>query len=90
MPVLSLGTTAAKIVGFDHRRKVLSITNDHVTAKVYLSDEPSPSATKAKWILLPKETIIFDGQGDFPDRAIFGISDTASTTLVVGFQNAEK
>ena len=78
------------IIGFDKRRKVLSITSDHVSAKVYLDDAPGPSTSNAKWILLPKETLIFDGQGDFPERAYFGISDTASTTLVVGFQNEEK
>jgi len=90
MPVFDLGTTALKLIGYNKRRKLLTVTNDDTAAKVYLSDEANPSATNAKWILLPNETLIFDGQGDFPERAIYGISDTAHTTLVVGFQNEEK
>lgn len=90
MPVLSIGTTAALLIESNKRRKLLTFTNDHDTAKVYLSDESKPTTTDAKWILLPKETLIFDGQGDFPERGIYGISDTASTTVIVGYQNEEK
>ena len=90
MPILSIGTTVALIVRFNKKRKLLTITNDHDTAKVYLSDQVKPTTSVAKWILLPKETIIFDGQGDFPERAYYAISDTASTTVVVGYQNEEK
>ena len=79
-----------KVAEYNNRRKLLTFTNDDLSAKIYLSDEPNPHASDAKWILLPKETLIFDGQGDFPERAIFAISDTASTVLVVGFQNEEK
>ena len=90
MPVLSIGTSAEKIIESNKKRKLFTVTNDHDTAKVYISDEPDPSATDAKWILLPKETLIFDGEGDFPERAYYAISDTASTTLIVGYQNEEK
>lgn len=89
MPIISLGTTSQKILEHDKKRKLASFTNDDLSAKVYLSDEPNPSSSDAKWILLPKETLIFDGQGDFPERAVYGVSDTASTVLVVGFQNEE-
>ena len=90
MPVLTVGTSATKLIEFNKKRKLLTFTNDHDTAKIYLSDEPDPSSTVAKWILLPKETLIFDGQGDFPERAYYGISDTATTTIVVGYQNEEE
>ena len=87
--MFTLGTSSEKIIEANEKRKLLTFTNDHASAIVYLSDEPNPSSTNAKWILYPYETLIFDGEGDKPERAIFGISDTASTNIVVGFQNEE-
>ena len=89
MPILTIGTSAALIVKYNKKRKLLTLTNDHASAKVYLSDQVKPTTANAKWILLPGETLIFDGQGDFPERAYYAISDTASTTVVVGYQNEE-
>lgn len=90
MPIETLGISPSKIIESDKKRKLLTVTNIHATAIVYLSDRANPSVTNAKWILYPYETLIFNGQGDFPDRVLFGVSDTASTSVMVGFQNAEK
>ena len=90
MPIVTVGTSVVKIVIFNPKRKLLTLTNDHASAKVYISDESNPHASDAKWIILPKETLIFDGVGDFPERAYYAISDTTSTTVVVGYQNEEK
>lgn len=89
MPHVTLGTTPSKIVEDNPRRKSLSITNDHASAIVYIDNKAQPSTSKSKWILYPYETIIFDSPNDFPERALYGVSDTASTNIVVGFQNEE-
>jgi len=90
MPVVTLGVAPISIIEADEKRKLLTLTNTHASAIAYISDKGQPNALTAKWILYPLETLIFDGQGDFPARAYFGVSDTATTVLQVGFQNEEK
>lgn len=90
MPIETLETSPTEIIEFNKKRKLLTVTNNDPAAIIYLSDIADPSTTDAKWILYPYETIIFDGQGDKPERALYGVSDTASTSIVVGFQNEEK
>ena len=90
MPVRTLGVDPTWIIRANKKRKLLTLTNTHATAIAYISDKAQPTTDTAKWILYPYETLIFDGQGDFPARAYFGVSDTADTVLQVGFQNEEK
>lgn len=89
MTVYSIGTTAEQIAEFNKNRTHLSIANDNASAKLYVDDKESVGSTDCKWIIFPKETQIFDGQGDFPERAYWAISDTASTTVIVGEQHEE-
>jgi hypothetical protein len=89
MPVVTLGTAPTTVIEANKKRKLLTMTNTHASAIAYISDKAQPNADTAKWILYPYETLIFDGQGDFPERAYFGVSDTATTVLQVGFQNEE-
>jgi len=90
MPVVTLGVAPISIIEADKKRKLLTLTNTHASAIAYISDKGQPTTLTAKWILYPLETIIFDGQGDFPARAYYGLSDTATTNIQVGFQNEEK
>jgi len=90
MPVETLGLAPTTIITANKKRKLLTLTNTHASAIAYISDKGQPNAFTAKWIIYPLETLIFDGQGDFPARAYFGCSDTATTVLQVGFQNEEK
>jgi len=90
MPVVTLGVAPISIIEANEKRKLLTLTNTHASAIAYISDKPQPNALTAKWVLYSQETLIFDGQGDFPDRAYYGISDTATTNIQVGFQNEEK
>lgn len=86
MTVFSIGTTQVKIAVNNKNRTLLTITNDHATAKLYVDEKEGISSSFCEWVVLPKETLIFDGQGDYPDRAYWAISDTASTTVIVGGQ----
>jgi len=90
MPVVTLGVAPISIIEADKKRKLLTLTNTHASAIAYISDKAGPTTLTAKWILYPLETLIFDGQGDFPARAYYGLSDTATTVIQVGFQNEEK
>jgi len=90
MPIVTLGTDPTTIIEANKKRKLLSLTNTHASAIAYISDKAGPTTLIAKWILYPLETIIFDGQGDFPARAYYGLSDTATTNIQVGFQNEER
>jgi len=90
MPVVTLGVAPTSIIEADKKRKLFTLTNTHASAIAYISDKGQPTTLTAKWILYPLETLIFDGQGDFPARAYFGVSDTATTVIQVDFQNEEK
>jgi len=90
MPVVTLGVAPTTVIEANKKRKLLTLTNTHASAIAYISDKAQPTTDTAKWILYPYETLIFDGQGDFPARAYFGCSDTATTVIQVGFQNEEK
>lgn len=92
MPILSIGTTAEKLIEANKKRTTLTIANDHTTAKLYVSDKPDPDASaKAKWIVWPQMAVTFHKLlGDFPERAYYGISDTASTTVIVGGSYKER
>lgn len=87
MVQVTLGTTPSTIIKDNPRRKVLSITNTHASAIVYIDTKGQPEAATAKWILYPHETLFFDNPRDHPERAFFGVSDTASTVIQVGFVN---
>lgn len=88
--MVTVGTAPMTIIEANKKRVLLTITNDHSSAIVYLDNKAQPSTTRAKWILYPYETLIFDLKTDHPERALFGVSDTASTNVVLGFQNEEK
>jgi len=90
MPVVTLGVAPTTIIAADKKRKLLTLTNNHASAIVYLDSKAGPSAADCKWVLYPYETLIFDLPTDHPERALFGVSDTATTPVVVGFQNEEK
>jgi len=90
MPVVTLGTAPISIIEANKKRKLLTLTNTHASAIAYISDKAGPTTLTAKWILYPLQDLIFDGQGDFPARAYYGLSDTATTNIQVGFQNEEK
>lgn len=77
------------IAEHNKNRTLLTIANDHASAKIYVDDKPSVGSTDAKFIVQPKETLIFDGRGDYPNRAYWAVSDTASTTVIVGDQYKE-
>jgi len=87
MPVVTLGVAPISIIEANEKRKLLTLTNTHASAIAYISDKGQPTTLTAKWILYPLETLIFDGQGDKPERAYYGVSDTATTNIQVGFQN---
>jgi len=90
MPVVTLGVAPTTIIEANEKRKLLTLTNTHASAIAYISDKAQPTTETAKWILYPLETIFFRKTSSFPERAYFGVSDTATTVIQVGFQNEEK
>jgi len=90
MPALVVGQTSITLVPDNPRRKVLSVTVNHASAIIYISDKPSVRASTSKWILYPYETWILDLPQDHPERAYYIISDTVGTSVIVGWINEEK
>jgi len=90
MPVVTLEVAPTTVIEANKKRTLLTLTNNHATAIVYLDSKAGPTAANCKWILYPYETLIFDLPTDHPERALFGVSDTATTPVIVGFQNEEK
>lgn len=91
MVMVTIGTSPTTLIKANKKRKTLSITNSHNAAIAYIDDKAGPTSTNAKWILYPRQTLILlKADGDFPERNFFAVSDTASTIMVVGFQNEAK
>lgn len=87
MVLLSIGTTAVKLIENNSERKFIEFKNTHATQIVYISDEPNPDANSAKWELDPTEWLRITRQDGFPEKAFYAVANGASTTLYLGFQN---
>lgn len=89
MVVLTITTTAQKVIEHNEKRKFIEFTNTHATQVIYLSDEPGPTSASAKWAILATKTLRIDREEGFPERAFYAIASGAGTGLAVGGQNEE-
>lgn len=89
MPIIEVSGTALKLIENDPKRKFVSFTNIDDSHMVFISDEPDPTETDAKWNVMPGQTLIITRAMGFPERVFYGISD-GQAKIVIGFQNEDE
>jgi hypothetical protein len=82
----TIGTTPTQAVPSHEKRTALGIANLHATAIVYYSTDPGVSTTSG-FPIYPKTVRDLNiGLGDDPTRAIYVVSDTATTPIAISEQ----
>lgn len=89
MGTRAISQTSVQIADHNKNRTLLVITNLDSSAIGYIDEFPNVQSVNAKFVVFPRETLILDGVGDYPDRAYWMIMDTTGCEVQVGEQLKE-